>query len=187
MTRSINRETGEIIDYDQSTPMAASIYNAADWREDFSPFDLENVTAGGTKALSGDLVGQIVGVQRRRVYYASKQAVDGMPPDCASQDGVTGVGEPGGACASCPLSIWGSSLTRAAACKEFRFIYLLREGEELPIVVRIPPTSLKQFRDYYRGLLQHHKHLPDVTTRVTLEATKNSAGTAYNRFKIEEA
>src|SRR4029450_12815372 len=52
------------------------------------------------------ITGVLVHVQQRRAYWA--QAFDetggGTPPDCTSADGITGVGEPGGACARCPLA-----------------------------------------------------------------------------------
>lgn len=50
-----------------------------------------------------------------RAYYASaydpKSAKAGTlnPPDCKSNDGIEGVGNPGGKCATCPLSQWGAN------------------------------------------------------------------------------
>ena len=46
-------------------------------------------------------------------------------PLCSSVDGKTGIGEPGGACATCPMNAYGSARDggRGKACKNMRDIY----------------------------------------------------------------
>ena len=71
-------------------------------------------------------------------------------PLCSSVDGKTGIGEPGGACATCPMNAYGSARDggRGKACKNMRDIYLLRSGEYLPLQLSLPPTSLRPFNDF---------------------------------------
>lgn len=70
-------------------------------------------------------------------------------PLCSSMDGKTGIGTPGGTCATCPLNAYGTAAKGAGkACKNMRIIYLLRSGEYLPIQFNLPPTSLKSFREF---------------------------------------
>ncbi len=70
-------------------------------------------------------------------------------PLCSSLDGKTGIGTPGGTCATCPLNAYGTAAKGAGkACKNMRIIYLLRSGEYLPIQFNLPPTSLKSFREF---------------------------------------
>ena len=68
-------------------------------------------------------------------------------PLCSSVDGKTGIGEPGGACATCPMNEYGSARDggRGKACKNMRDIYLLRSGEYMPIQIALPPTSLTPY------------------------------------------
>ena len=68
-------------------------------------------------------------------------------PLCSSVDGKTGIGEPGGACATCPMNAYGSARDggRGKACKNMRDIYLLRSGEYMPIQIALPPTSLMPY------------------------------------------
>ncbi|MDD4509348.1 MAG: hypothetical protein PHY23_00285 [Oscillospiraceae bacterium] len=74
---------------------------------------------------------------------------DDTAPLCASIDGKTGYGAPGGACALCELNQYGTaSKGRGKACKNMRVLYLLRDGEYMPIQISLPPTSIGPFRDF---------------------------------------
>jgi hypothetical protein len=71
------------------------------------------------------------------------------PPNCASVDGITGAGTPGGSCAICPMNAWGSVANgKGKACKNTRHIYLLRDGDFIPISISLPPTSLRPYNDF---------------------------------------
>jgi hypothetical protein len=57
---------------------------------------------------------------------------------------------PGGTCAVCALNRFGSSENgKGKACKNMRILYLLRDGEYMPLQVTLPPTSIKPFNDFY--------------------------------------
>ena len=68
----------------------------------------------------------------------------GVPPDCSSEDGLTGVGDPGGNCATCEFAQFGSAVgpngqpSRGQACKQMRTLFLLNQEGILPYVVSIP-------------------------------------------------
>ncbi len=70
-------------------------------------------------------------------------------PLCASYDGKTGYGDPGGTCATCGMNTYGTGVKgRGKACKNMRVIYLLRSGEYMPIQFNLPPTSIRPFKDF---------------------------------------
>jgi hypothetical protein len=70
-------------------------------------------------------------------------------PLCSSVDGITGIGNPGGACAACPMNAFGSGENgRGKACKNMRILYILQSGEYMPIQLTLPPTSRKPFGDF---------------------------------------
>lgn len=48
-----------------------------------------------------EIVVRVLGIRRIRTLWS-----DDRRPLCASNDGVTGTGEPGGACDECPMSKW---------------------------------------------------------------------------------
>jgi hypothetical protein len=68
-------------------------------------------------------------------------------PLCSSVDGKIGYGAPGGACAVCELNRFGTD-GKGKACKNMRVLYLLRDGEYMPIQLTLPPTSIRPFSDF---------------------------------------
>lgn len=79
---------------------------------------------------------------------------DSITPLCSSVDGKTGFGTPGGACAVCELNQYGTATdskgnpAKGKACKNMRHLYILRNGEYMPILLALPPTSLRPYSDF---------------------------------------
>lgn len=122
-----------------------------------------------------ELVGVILFAQNTRAYYESSVG-DGPagPPDCSSEDGVTGVGTPGGACATCPLAQFGSAIRNGQsapgqACGSKKLLYFLMPDRILPVVVSAPATSLKSIQGYMGSLLQVGQPIYAVETKLTLK------------------
>lgn len=153
--------------------------------------DLDRVTipAGGGTAweiptmtepdVSKTLDGVIVYWKSARVFWATSLDDNGggTPPDCASDDGKCGVGNPGGDCSKCMHNEWDSGKDgHGKACKELIQVFLLREDSLLPILLALPPTSIKPFRVYMRQLLQRGLSYTGVVTRFTLEKTTQKTG-----------
>lgn len=87
-------------------------------------------------------------------YYKTAYKGGNNPPDCCSFDGVSGTGDPGGNCAVCAFNQYGSATEGdGKACKNRRWLYLLRENELLPIMVSVPTASLQAFTQYMKHLL----------------------------------
>lgn len=76
-------------------------------------------------------------------------------PLCSSVDGKTGIGVPGGACATCPMNAYKSARDggRGKACKNMRHLYLLRSGEYMPLLLSLPPTSIRPFKEFLNRAL----------------------------------
>lgn len=82
-------------------------------------------------------------------YWPNAMDDEDKSPICSSVDGKTGIGDPGGPCASCELNAFGTADDgKGKACKNMRSLYLLQSGELMPIELKLPPTSLKGFRDF---------------------------------------
>lgn len=74
---------------------------------------------------------------------------DNTPPQCQSVDGKVGYGEPGGICDVCAYNQFGSDPKgNGKACKNMRVLYLLRNGEILPIQLSLPPTSIRPYANF---------------------------------------
>lgn len=154
------------------------------------------IPAGGGKAwelpdgkVATEFSGVVIYAQDSRAYW--KEGLDdgagaGKPPDCASDDAETGHGDPGGACAHCPLAEFGSD-GRGQACKQVRLLFVLLPGELLPVVVSLPPTSLKPARSFMLRLASKGVPYYGVVTKFLLEGTKNPEGIDYSVVKLEVA
>lgn len=168
-------------------------------------FDLDRikVPAGGSTiwsvpTLDGDqpakeLEGVIVHYQDQRAYWAESfgKGGGGSPPDCSSTDMQVGVGNPGGDCARCPFAQFGSAVRddgsegRGQACRSIRALYLLLPNSVLPLVVPVPPSSLKPIRGYFLRLASQAVPYHAVTTKLKLTRTRSGDGIDYAQIQAE--
>jgi hypothetical protein len=146
------------------------------------------------------LDGIIVEWKQVRAYYATSfDDAPNSPPTCASDDSVTGFGfpfhkgsdEPEGEpihlpCAQCPNSQWESAEKgKGQACNQNRLLFMLTQGDMLPIVVKLPPTSIKANADYFMRLIRGGKPFFAVQTRITLEKVKSAGNIDYAEARFE--
>lgn len=132
-----------------------------------------------------ELVGVIVDHHPVNAFWAAKYAGANNPPDCSSMDGKVGIDDTGSKipCNSCQFNQWGSAEDgRGKSCKNMHRLYILREGEMLPLLLTLPPTSLKNLSDYValrvvsKGLRSY-----GVVTKVSLKKAQNAGGINYSQ------
>ena len=162
------------------------------------PYDKVKIPSGGGLAFeipgddednpesSTELVGVILFHHAINGYWKEKFSGGNEKPDCSSFDGKTGmVSETGEVknCADCPFNQFGSDEDgRGKACKNLHRIYLLREDNPVPLIISLPPTSLKYMRDYIgKRILLKGMRCYDAITKITLKKEKNAGGIAYSR------
>lgn len=144
-----------------------------------------------------EIVGVIVDHHRVNAYWSDSFSGQGQPPTCSSLDGKLGVATPdsglswaGGenACANCPFNQFGSADDGAGkACKNMVRLYVLRGGEAFPLMLTLPPTSIRNWGNYLakrvlaRGLRPHQ-----VVTKIGLKREQSRTGIAYSQatFKL---
>ena len=97
---------------------------------------------------------------------------------------MTGVGDPGGICAKCPLNQFGSGINGGKACKNKRRIYILREGELIPVLLTIPNGSVKEFSMYVKRLLAKGRKSSTVVTRFSLKKAANAGGVEFSQAQF---
>ena len=155
-------------------------------------FERIKIPAGGGTAwtiqtldgeeLLKELTGIIISWRDTRAYWSvpMEESDGNMPPDCYSLDARTGEGKPGGDCHKCPLAQFGSDPRgEGQACKLIRQLFLIREGNMLPEIVSLPPSSVKPGRQYFMRLASKGIPCYSVVTKIGLEKTKNGQGIAY--------
>ncbi len=133
-----------------------------------------------------EIVGVIIDHYPLNSFWPEKYNGQNVAPECFSTDSRTGTGTPGGDCLKCPYNKFGSGEDgQSKACKNAHRIYILRSGELYPMVVTIPPTSLKSLSDYLakrvvtKGLRSY-----GVVTKLTLKKATNNTGIAYSQVQF---
>lgn len=168
------------------------------------PFDTVKIPSGGGLAfeLPGDdpdtpettqtLLGVMVHHHPINTYWEHDFDGSGNLPDCSSLDGKRGLDVKTGEvrdCAACPFNQFGSGKNGVGkACKNGHRIYLLRENEALPILLTLPPTSLKAFKEYLaKRLVMKGKRSTEVLTAIKLKKEKNGDGIVYSACIFSKA
>lgn len=164
-------------------------------------FDLDRIKipAGGGKAweipgldgtkVAADFEGIIVGWREPRAFWRVKfdeRQGAATPPDCSSDDGNIGVGDPGGRCQTCQYAEWGSAGTlwsndsRGQACKQMRLLFVLRTSDLIPVAMPMPPTSIPPLKQYFLRLAGQGIPYYAVVTRFALSPEQNANNIAYS-------
>lgn len=132
-----------------------------------------------------EIIGVIVDHHPVNAYWADKYAGANNPPDCSSMDGKVGMDQDGNRkpCNSCPMNEWGTAEDgRGKACKNMHRVYILREGEMLPLLLTLPPTSLKNLSDYIAlRIVSKGMRSYGVVTKVSLKKAQNAGGINYSQ------
>lgn len=173
--------------------------NLGDDQLDVTDMDRVGMPAGGglqweIPTLNGEesaksIEGVIVAHKLIRLYWSKDidEGGAGNPPDCFSHDSHEGVGTPGGQCHRCLLAQWGSAKNgegRGQACKLVRQLFVMRQGDILPIAVNLPPSSLQAAKQYLLKLALRGRKFHSVITKFTLERDSNTDGITYSKVKL---
>lgn len=136
----------------------------------------------GAKATPAqEITGVVLYHHPMQSYYKQQYTGGNEKPDCYSMDKVTGIGVPGGECATCMLNKFKTGANGGKACKEKHRIYLLRENEIFPIMLDLPTGSVREFGVYIRRLISRGLYSTDVLTSFSLKKAFNSTGTPYSQ------
>lgn len=133
-----------------------------------------------------ELIGIILDHHGVNSRWAAAYTGSDAPPVCSAYDGKTGVNTETGeiiACADCPYNKFGSGQDeRGKACKNSHRIYMLRPGNPVPLVLTLPPTSIKYARDYFaKSIVLKGMRCYQAITKITLKKEQSADGIAYSR------
>jgi hypothetical protein len=157
-----------------------------------------------------ELVGVIVAWADKKAWWPVKFGAGdsaNTPPACKSDDMVHGTGLPtlaisdnesklveqgkaqrtptsdtgGFLCTTCPHNVFGGAPEGTGKwCKDMRFIVMLLQDAVLPVLIRVPPTSLLPLRNYFKRLAGSGKRYYSTVTRLTLQKEENAARIKYS-------
>lgn len=98
---------------------------------------------------------------------------ENTPPQCQSLDGKFGHGSPGGLCASCGYNKFGTR-GRGKACKNMHMIYLLCDGQIIPFLLLLPPTSIRFFNEFVsRVFMMRRRRVCSALVQIGLKKMNN--------------
>ncbi|WP_026486825.1 hypothetical protein [Caldanaerobius polysaccharolyticus] len=137
--------------------------------------------------IAKEIVGVIVDHHPINAYWKEKFEGQNNPPDCSSLDGKRGIGVPGGNCKNCPYNQFGSAADgKGKACKNMHRVYILRSGEAFPLLLTLPPTSIKPFADYLaKRIITKGLRSYGVITKITLKKATNNSGIVYSQAQFQ--
>jgi hypothetical protein len=157
------------------------------------PFDRVRIPAGGSLAfeLPGEteddtesvteLKGVILDHNAINAYWPDKYSGGNEPPSCTSYDGKTGTWIDGSqtSCENCPRNQFKDE--GGKDCKNMHRLYMLREGNPVPLILTLPPTSIKFFKNYIaKRILLKGLRCYKVITKITLKKEKSKDGIQYS-------
>lgn len=124
-----------------------------------------------------------------KIYYGrpfDPSATNFAPPDCWSDNGIApsrNCGTPQAKSCTpdetgangCKWAVWGSATSKVSgkgipACGKFQKLALLIPGDEVLFLMRVPPNSLDNLRNYMRKFEGQPADVIDVVTRISFEA-----------------
>jgi hypothetical protein len=119
-------------------------------------------------------------------YYKEKYTGGANPPDCSSMDGKVGIGNPGGVCKTCPLNKFGSGGNKKKACQNRRRLFLLREGDVLPMILSLSPGSLAPYTRYIASLLNNKVKTSELITKFSLQKYTGEGGLVSSQAQFRQ-
>ena len=154
-------------------------------------YEIDDADDPDDPEVTSSIEGVVVAHHSVNAYWA-KSLDDGgdAAPDCASKDGRSGYGDRGidgdtggpYPCAECPLNEFGSSESGGKACKNMKHLFVLRAGDVIPLLVVLPPASIKAWQVYLtKSVLLKRRKAHGIITRIGLEKAKNAGGIEYSR------
>jgi len=170
-------------------------------RESLESFDnlrlpVIKITKDGFVFLEGEepvdsFTGVMIFTKQSNVYYQKAyRSGNSAPPDCYSSDGRipdADVEKPQHTnCKSCPYNQFGSSPNgEGKACKNTRPTFFLVGGSLLPMVLRIPPTSLKNIQKYVMSVASRHGSYFAVRTVVSTYKEQQEQEYLHIKFAVD--
>jgi len=147
---------------------------------------LEFYNVDNMKIRKDTVEGVIVINQKIRGLWEEGQKL----PLCSSLNGKTGTFKAADVvetrpCESCPMNAWGSGKGgNGKACKEMRRVMLVEKTDDLyPVVLTIPPTSLKIFDGFISTMIHEKKPPIMFNVKFALE-TAESGGFKFAKIKM---
>lgn len=124
-------------------------------------------------------------------YYQNVYDGNEVAPDCYADDGHLGIDKYGecNECATCQNNKFGSAIDGIGkACKNMRKLFIIRSGDNFPMLLTLPATSITPFGKYLQRIVTKGLRPCDVITKIALKKAESKGGITYAQatFSLEE-
>jgi hypothetical protein len=129
----------------------------------------------------------ILHIGNERAYYEQEWGTgDNTPPDCSSDNGVIGIGSPGGKCVDCEFAQFGPN-NEAPQCSQKKPLYLLvpEINPINPVVLYATGPSFPNIKKFNINLMQFGINIYDVKVKLSLEVKKTKNNMDASIINIE--
>lgn len=153
-------------------------------------FAVENFGEGDFE--TNEIVGIIIYQTPANAWWEAKFGSGGASviPDCASHDGIKPSPEypklQSKDCASCPRNKFGSAVDDSGnkmpgkACRNVKRLVILRADDPtIPVMLTVPPSSIKAFDDYMIRLRKEQRPYWSVATSLTLDTQRSKTNIEF--------
>lgn len=133
-----------------------------------------------------ELTGVILYIGSNRALFEGKWGEGRNIPLCSSDDGIYGVGDPGGECTNCEYSKFGEN-GQKPRCEQKRPMYVLipEISPILPVMFNVPATNFTALNKYKAQLSRYGNKLFDVETRFTLKKSNTQGGMTTSLLQLK--
>lgn len=134
--------------------------------------------------------GIIVSYHSHNVLFPETEngGMSAEPPICQSPNGKQGIARDGDElrdCADCPHNQWRSGKNGGKQCKNKRCLYIIAEGCTVPIMMTLPPMSVKPWEAYKSGLGIRRMSPCDVVTEFSIAVKTSKNGIKYSTVRLK--
>lgn len=139
----------------------------------------------GEEASVGELNGVVVHHHPSNAYWIKGNKEEEDKLMCQSPDGTVGFGNPGGVCSKCSYNRFPKDGKGGKPCKNSHVLYLLANGEAMPMIVTVPPTSINEWSKFLSEVLgPHQKPTKTVEISIKLSKVKGQGNIAWAVFNF---
>lgn len=133
---------------------------------------------------------EIIPLMRNRSRIRWSPRTEGKGIKCRSHDGITGTGDPGGVCKTCPKSQWDGSTAPVCDLFENIFVVLRQDTDWFPLSFSGSRTKMKPFQALNTLLLMEQMKGRPIFGKsyiVRVIDDKNGKGDRYFNYRISVA
>ena len=152
---------------------------------DGPPVTFEIPREDGFTEKTPTIFGIILHHRASNTRYAEAYGSGTGRPECHSNDGVRGMGDPGGLCCECVYNRFGSGGGNRKACKNRQLLYLQLLDRPLPLTMLVPANSLRTFSAYRVQQLQDGCFPGRIITKIQLKEAVSASGFLFTQIVFE--